>query len=125
LLKQIGEFDLLQKLFGTVIITAIIADEFGETILPHWITVENPKDKRQEKFLASLLHKGEASAIALAMEKGNCLLIIDEYKGRKMAKQLDIIITGTLGVLAQAKAKGYIPLLRPLIDRIRQTNFPA
>lgn len=122
LLQQLDELHLLQKLFGTIIITTIVAEEFGEQ-LPTWVIIENPQDKRQENFLGTLLHKGEASAITLAMEKGNCLLIIDEHKGRRMAKNLDLIITGTLGVLAQAKLKGHIDSLRLILEKVKQTNF--
>ena len=53
----------------------------------------------------------------------NCLLIIDEQKGRKLARQLGLTITGTLGVLVQAKLNGYIPMLSPLLDKIKQTDF--
>lgn len=69
------------------------------------------------------LDKGEASAIALAMEEAECLLIIDELKGCKIAKQLGLAITGTLGLIIEAKSSGYIALVRPLLDKIKQTNF--
>ncbi|GAB4024023.1 DUF3368 domain-containing protein [Spirosoma koreense] len=74
-------------------------------------------------ILEATLDKGEASAIALALEQDECLLIIDEQKGRKLARQLGLTITGTLGVLAQARLKGYIPALKPLLDKIKQTDF--
>ena len=53
----------------------------------------------------------------------NCLLIIDESKGRKLAKYLGLTITGTLGVLVQAKRNGYLSALKPLLDRVKQTDF--
>jgi len=34
-----------------------------------------------------------------------------------------LTITGTPGVLAEAKISGLIPLVRPLIDKIKQTDF--
>jgi predicted nucleic acid-binding protein len=37
------------------------------------------------------------------MEKKDCLLIIDDNKGRKEAKQLGLTFTGTLGILIRAK----------------------
>jgi len=73
--------------------------------------------------LSATLDKGEASALALALENENCLLIIDESRGCKLAKQLGLTITGTLGVLAQAKQNGYIPMLKPLVDKVKQTDF--
>ncbi len=74
-------------------------------------------------ILETSFDKGEAIAIALALEKENSLLIIDELKGRKFAKRLGLTITGTLGILAQAKKSGYIPLLKPLLDKVKETDF--
>lgn len=91
--------------------------------MPNWIIIQNPKDRKNQRLLEVTLDKGEASAIALALEQSNCRLIIDELRGRKLAKQLGLTITGTPGVLAEAKISGLIPLVRPLIDKIKQTDF--
>ena len=122
LLEKIGELSLLHTVLGEIVTTQFVADEFGEA-LPYWITIQNPINKGSQLVLETTLDKGEASAIALALETSNSLLIIDESKGRKIAKQLGLAITGTLGVLAQAKINGHIPLLKPLLEKIQQTNF--
>ncbi len=122
LLDKIGELYLLQKLFGRVITTQIVADEYGKA-LPDWISIQDSKNRKNQFVLEAALDKGDASAIALALEQKNCLLIIDELRGRKLAKQLGLTITGTLGVLAQAKQSGYISMLKPLLDKIEQTDF--
>lgn len=122
LLDNIGELTLLQKLFGSVIITSVIEKEFGKK-LPEWIQVANPSDK---KYVQSLLEKvdgGEASAIALAVEQKDCLLIIDDQRGRKIASDLGIHVTGTLGVLVDAKRSGHVPSIKPILSKIRNTNF--
>lgn len=110
------------RTFGEVITTQTIADEFGNS-LPDWISIQNPTDRKNQFVLEATLDKGEASSIALALEKGDCLLIIDELKGRKLAKRFGISITGTLGVLAQAKLQNHISLVKPLLDRIKDTDF--
>lgn len=122
LLHKVGELNLLQKLFHEIFTTQIVADEFGGE-LPDWINIQNPIDRKNQMILETSLDKGEASAIALALEKENSLLIIDELKGRKFAKRLGLTITGTLGILAQAKKSGYIQLLKPLLDKVKETDF--
>lgn len=122
LLDKIGELHLLHKLYGEIMITQIVADEFGNH-LPDWINVQNPTDSNYQLVLEISIDKGEASSIALALEKENCLLIIDEQKGRKLAKHFGLSITGTLGVLAQAKQQKHISLIRPLLEKIKGTNF--
>lgn len=122
LLDKINELELLGKMFEKVITTQTIALEFGKP-LPQWITIQNPRDETNQLILQASLDKGEASAIALAMEQTHCLLIIDELKGRKLAKQLYLKFTGTLGLIAEAKLSGHIPSVRPLISKIKQTNF--
>jgi predicted nucleic acid-binding protein len=51
------------------------------------------------------------------------LLIIDDFKGRKYAEQLGVMITGSLGVLIEAKLSGHIASVKPLLEKIKQTNF--
>jgi predicted nucleic acid-binding protein len=69
------------------------------------------------------MDEGEASAIALALETKNCLLIIDEKKGRKLARTLHIKIAGTLQILLLAKSKGIITSLAQLLSQLEEKNF--
>lgn len=122
LLDKIGELQVLNKLFGNIIITAEIAKEF-DLPLPDWFEVRSPENKTYQKILEASLDKGEASAIAFAIEQVDCLLIMDDLKGRKYAEQLGLKITGTLGVLVDAKVSGIIKSVKPVLEKIRTTNF--
>ncbi|RTQ50203.1 DUF3368 domain-containing protein [Hymenobacter gummosus] len=122
LLTNIGELDLLQRLYGRVWTTPTVAAEYGKP-LPAWIAVEAARDQYRQQLLATQLDAGESSAIALALEKANCTLILDDRRARRVAEQLRIQITGILGVLLKAKQRGVIPAVKPLLARIRQTNF--
>jgi predicted nucleic acid-binding protein len=51
------------------------------------------------------------------------LLIIDELKGRKFANPLGIKITGTIGVIIEAKNAKAIFAVKPLLAKIKATNF--
>ena len=66
--------------------------------------------------LSNVLDPGESEAIVLAVEKKADYLVIDERKGRKIAVQYGLKITGLLGVLGKAKAKGIINEVKPYLD---------
>ncbi len=69
------------------------------------------------------LDLGEASAIALALDLENILLILDDLKGRKEAERLGLTFTGTLGVLFKAKKLGFIKELKPYIENLKDAGF--
>lgn len=122
LLKKIDELDLLMQIFTQVLTTPEIVEEFGEE-LPDWILVQTVKDKKFQTALALQVDGGEASAIALGAETENALLVLDDLLARKLAERLNLAHTGTLGIIAAAKRNGIIKSVKPVITKIRQTNF--
>lgn len=122
ILTKIGEIDLLRQLYKTVTITQEISLEYGEN-LPEWFEVQQVKDHYRQQLLEMQIDKGEASAIALALETNDNIVILDDWKARKVAERLGISVTGTLGVIIKAKNTGIIPSIKPYLDKIRVTNF--
>jgi predicted nucleic acid-binding protein len=122
ILTNIGELDLLHKVYDTIVTTIDIAIEFGEP-LPEWVTIEKVTDKYKQQLLEMQIDKGESSAIALALETPGSTIILDDYKARKVAEQLGVSFTGTIGVIIKAKVKGIIPSIKPLLAQIRNTDF--
>lgn len=122
LFSKIDELDLLQKMYGQVFVTPEVLSEF-KLVVPPWILVESPLNNNFQAALEKSLDKGEASAIALAFEKPNPLLLIDEQKGRRIAKELGIQITGSLGIILAAKQMGLINSAGSILDKIKSTNF--
>lgn len=95
----------MEKVYGELITTPEIVEEFGED-MPDWIKVQSASDKKYQDFLATRIDSGEASAIALAAEFEDVLLLLDDLKARKLAIQLKFNITGALGVIHKAKQMG-------------------
>ena len=122
LFDRIGEFNLLHKIYGEITTTQEVLEEYSRQI-PDWIQIENVKNKKKQKELEKIVDKGEASAIVLALELEDSVLIIDDKRGRKLAKELEIELTGTLGTLLKAKQKGIISAIRPLLVKLKQINF--
>jgi predicted nucleic acid-binding protein len=122
ILSNIDELELLKKVYGTIVTTPEIETEFGES-MPKWITVRSAKDKQKQQSLESQVDRGEASAIALAIEIPGSTIILDDLRARVLAEKAGIKITGTVGVIVKAKLNGIIPSIKPFLIRIRQTNF--
>ncbi len=122
ILTNIGELDLLRKVYGQIVTTPEIVTEFGEA-LPSWVEIETVNDKYKQQLLEIQLDKGEASAIALAIETPGSTIILDDYRARKIAERLGLDYTGTIGVIIKAKLKGIILSIKPLLEKINQTDF--
>jgi len=82
--------------------------------------------KVSEKTLAGIsidLGQGERETIALALDEGADLVILDDQGGRLVARNKGLLVTGTVGVLNEAKERGFIPSLRPEIDRLIEARM--
>ncbi len=122
LLLKIDEIGILKEMSNRVFVTSVIKDELKQD-LPDWIQVLDPKDKHYQSILEIDLDNGEASAIALMLELDDAILIIDDLKGRKLAEKLGFKFSGTLGLLLKAKQIGIIKSIKPVLNKIRLTNF--
>jgi len=120
--QKIDEMYLLFLVYGELITTPEIANEFGD-ILPDWIKIQEAKDKKYQEFLKTQVDLGEASALALAAEYDDVLLLLDDLKARKLAKQMNLKVSGSLGVIHKAKALGIIDRVKPIIDKLILTDF--
>lgn len=122
LLDKINEIALLKLIGDTVLITPEVKREFHKQ-LPDWVQVKNVENVQYQKILEYELGAGEASSIALGLELKNSVLIIDELKGRKIAERLSLKYSGTFGLILKAKQMGLVKEVKPIIDKILETNF--
>jgi predicted nucleic acid-binding protein len=122
ILSNIQELEILNKVYGEIVTTPEIASEFGDQ-LPPWISIVKVEDFSRQEILELQIDKGEASALALALEIKDCLVIIDDFRARKTAERLGINYTGTIGVIVRAKVAGVIQSIKPILAKIKATNF--
>jgi predicted nucleic acid-binding protein len=122
LLDKINALHLLPQLYSNVLTTPEIAREFGIK-LPNWVEIKPVVNRKLIKKYTQKVDIGEASAIALSLEVPSALLTLDDLKGRKLALQLNLKHTGTLGILILAKQTGIIPSLQPFFEKVSHTNF--
>ena len=72
-----------------------------------------------QEFADSLkrdLGKGEAEAIALAVELQADLLIVDDLLARQVAGILGLNLVGTVGVLLETRQRAVLPEIKPCLD---------
>jgi predicted nucleic acid-binding protein len=132
----IGQVDLLKHFYGDVRIPPAVYEELQDedgservrkwaSRLPFWGTVEPPDWKAEvQDDLLRRLDAGERAAIRLASDLNSDLLLIDEVAGRRCARELNIPITGTLGVLDTAADDGRIDVESAIRD-LQATSFRA
>ena len=127
---EIGRLDLLESLFGRIAIPPAVVVEREEkaSIIPRAAAAEagHPfiqemasSDRRLVRGLSATLHPGEAECLALGLERPGALLVLDDLAARECAAANGLLFTGTLGCLAEAKARGMVPALAPLMTQLR------
>ena len=122
LLDRLDKLSVLESLFFKVITTPEIAFEFVKR-LPVWVEVIAVRDRELLYDYADIVDIGEASAIALAAELPSPTLILDNMRGRKLASELSLPYTGTIGLLILAKERGVIRSLNECFEQVKRTNF--
>jgi predicted nucleic acid-binding protein len=121
-LTNVGRLDILRQVCQTVLITPEIAAEYGEN-LPDWISVIPVRDSEKIRLIQNSLDLGESSAIALALETKESLLILDDAQARSYAMDIGLSITGTLGILIAAYRQGIVSDLHPIIESLKACGF--
>ena len=113
-LLKINRIDLLERLFGEVLIPQAV---FNELTSDERFQVEAEQIKRKEFIRmkpvnnpesadilkrVTGLDQGESEAIVLSDELKADLLLMDEAKGRNVSTQMGLQIMGTIGLLMAA-----------------------
>lgn len=134
-LSAVGALELLHQLYDRVIIPQAVYDEMAslgyrvpgtvEVQTLDWIENRTVENRQGVEELQVDLDIGEAEAIILALELDADLLLLDERRGRRVALELGVRkISGLLAVLQEAKTKGLILEIKPILDRlISENNF--
>jgi predicted nucleic acid-binding protein len=119
-----NRLDLLRHVVGALIIPDAVYEEIavrgagkpGSEAVPQssWIRRLSVHDRAFVDQLPPKLHLGEREAIALANEQGTPLLI-DEREARREALRQGIMVIGSLAVLQEAKTRGIVRQVAPIL----------
>ena len=119
-LLKICKLDLLEKLFGEVLIPQAVFDELtidarfqseaDQIKKEKFIIVKSVKNPESANILkrATGLDQGESEAIVLTDEMKADLLLMDEAKGRNVSSQMGIKIMGTIGIIMAAYEEKFL-----------------
>ena len=119
-LIKINKLELIQKLFEKVTIPQAVyyelvsnprfASEASIVYNSSYISIvkiDNQKKVEELKYNSGL-DTGESEAIVCSKLVKADLLLMDEQKGRTVARNLGLSITGTIGILIQSFKEGFI-----------------
>ena len=84
------------------------------------VEVEN---RKAVEYLELIVGKGEAETIVLSEELNADAVLIDDLKARKIARLRGLKVIGTIGVLLDAKERGRIHEVKPLLDELMKNKI--
>ena len=128
----LGKLDFLKSLFDEVLVPEAVQKEITQGGLKlaglecfkraQWIRMVTPKQK--DALLAALLDAGEAGVIALARELGIGLVLIDERKARKVARDVyGLQPIGTARILIEAKKNNLLAEITSPLTELRREGY--
>lgn len=146
-LARLERLGLLQRLFGTILVTGWVADEvlaggdfpdmdaLRTALAQPWVqTVElqnltNLDWQAQCRDLMNLhqIDMGEATALVLAQHLATqgdaAMLLMDDFRGRSAAQHSGLALIGTTGLLLLGKQVGAIGAVKPCLLALRQHGY--
>ena len=135
-LMKIGQLELLEKMFGEIVIPDAVYNELtsNEDFAGEADAIKNSnsikrvsiKERRVVDVLqrATGLDLGESEAIVYSDENKADLLMMDESSGRRVAKQMNIPVIGTIGILELANSRGILSAdeIKNCVDILRTSR---
>ena len=134
-LARIGQLDLLRRLYGRVVVPPAVESELAigsdrpgakaleGAIRAGWIAVDTLADAGAFQDLLMLLGAGEAEAIALAQRRRARLLLVDDARGRRIARSRGVPVAGVAGVLLAAKIRQEVEAVGPILRELAAAGY--
>ena len=129
-LASVDRLNLLPELFGQIRAPVAVMEECavgGPVHVPPlssmvWV-VPGADEPVSHLSILMTLDRGEKQTLTQALTYRADLVIIDERHGRRLAEDLGLNVTGTLGVLVKAKSAGLIPSFRADAEKMREQGL--
>ena len=136
-LARVPLLDLLEDLYGSVFIPLAVEDELrvdserpgarrlSRALNQGWLEVHRLSDSADSSLseLNLILDAGEAEAIVLAEEISCRFLLIDDRRGRSVAKRRGIPVAGVAAVLLASKESGLVDAVLPVLRELAAAGY--
>ena len=128
-LARIGRLELLPGLYEKIRVPRAVfaetaeGDRAGSAEIrgAAWLEVVDVDAGAVAPLLLSV-DRGEAEAMVLARSIPDATLLVDDARGRVVARRLGLRVRGTVGVLLQAKAASLIHSVRDCLDALESAG---
>ncbi|MDX1520877.1 MAG: DUF3368 domain-containing protein [Anaerolineae bacterium] len=131
-LHQLELLSILPALAEKIIVPPAVKEEIetGKALginLPdmaelEWVTIRSPVSVAALP-LVNDLGPGETEVLMLALERPGSVVVLDDALARQVAETLNLPLTGTLGLLLDAKRTGLVQTVTPLLDQLQALGF--
>ena len=131
-LHQLGLLHILPALAGEVVVPVAVDEELAigrkaGVSLPDpktlsWVSLRRPKSQPALPLIHDL-GPGETEVLMLALETSDPVVVLDDALARRLAETLKLRLTGTVGLLLDAKRAGLIETVGPSLDRLQALRF--
>ena len=129
---RVGRLALLQQVVEKLAVPEAVYEDLvikgqgrpgaAEVERATWIERRAISDPTMVENLPRDLHRGEREAIGLAQEL-RAQVLIDEKRGRRTAAQRGLQVLGSLGILAEAKRRGLIDRINPIVGEMLAVGY--